>query len=103
MRVNELSRAVITVRPIDRNGAVFIPGTARYRLDDFKSREAIVAWTSLTPSVEMTITIPAASNTIKNSSNAREKKVLTVETDEDTTSAHVEEYSYWVKNLGFVS
>ena len=102
MRVNELSRAVITVRPIDRNGAVFIPGTARYRLDDFTSREAIVAWTSLTPATEMTITIPAASNTILRSSNAREKKILTVETDAGTTSAHVEEYAYWVKNLGFV-
>ena len=103
MRVNELSTAVITVRPIDRNGVVFIPGAARYRLDDFKSREAIIAWTSLTPAVEMTITIPAASNTILRSGNAREKKILTVETDAATTSAHVEEYSYWVKNLGFVS
>ena len=103
MRVNELSRAVITVRPIDRNGVVFIPGAARYRLDDFKSREAIIAWTALTPATEMTITIPAASNTIRNTNNKREKKILTVETDAATTSAHVEEYSYWVKNMEFVS
>lgn len=103
MRVNELSRAIITVRPLDRNSAAFTPGTARYRLDDFKSREAIIAWTSLTPAKSMTITIPAASNNIRNTSLAREKKVLTVETDEGTSSAHVEEYFYWVKNLEFVS
>ena len=52
---------------------------------------------------EMLITIPSTSNTIKNTSNAREKKVLTVETDEETSSANTEEEFYWVKNLGFVS
>ena len=102
MRINEGQVSFHTVRPVDRNGVRFIPGTARYRLDDFTSREAIIAWTSLTPATEMLITIPATSNTILRSGNAREKKVLTVETDEGTSSANTEEEFYWVKNLGFV-
>ena len=103
MIVNELSQATVTARPIDRNGAAFLPTTARYRLDALKTKTAIIAWTTLTAAKEMTITIPATSNTIENTSNNREKKILTVETDFGTSTAQTEEYQYWVKNLHFIS
>ena len=100
---NELSEVTITVRAIDRNGAVFSPDNARYRLDDLDSKTAIIAWTTLTPSTSMTITIPAASNAMQNANNAEEVKVLTVETNHGKTTAHPEEYKYKLKNLAFVS
>ena len=100
---NELQEVTITVRAVDRNGAVFTPTNARYRLDDLDSKEAIIAWTSLTPSAEMTITIPAASNPMQNANNALETKVVTVETNAGLTTAHPEEYRYKLKNLAFIS
>jgi len=103
MIVNELSQATITARPVDSNGVAFLPTTARYRLDALETRTAIIAWTSLTAAKAMTITIPAASNKIENTSNDREMKVLTVETDFGASTAQVEEYQYWVKNMQFVS
>ena len=104
MKVNENRQAFITVRPVDRNGVLYTPTTARYRLDDHKTKQAIIAWTSIvTMSTSMLITIPATSNTILNDSNAREKKVVTVETDFGTATANTEDYEYWLQNLRFVS
>ena len=103
MIVNEGSEAVFTARPINTSGALFTPTNARYRLDDSSSKAALIAWTVLTPSTAMTITIPATSNAIIKTSCKREKKVLTVETDYGTSSAHNQDFSYWVKNLQFVS
>ena len=103
MMINEKSPAFVTARPTDRNGVVFLPTTARYRMDALKTKTSFVAWTTLTAAKEMLITIPSASNTIENTSNARERKVVTVETDAGTSTAQTEEYQYWVKNLNFIS
>ena len=100
---NELSEVTVTARPVDRDGVVFIPTNARYRVDDLKSRKELVAWTSLTAATSMTITIPASVNEIINSSKKFEVKVVTVETNHGLSSAHPEEYQYRVKNLEFVS
>ena len=104
MRVNENRQAFITVRPVDRNNVLATPTTARYRLDDYKTKQEIIAWTTIaSPSSEMLITIPATSNTIINNSNAREKKVVTVETNFGTATANTEDFEYWLRNLRFVS
>ena len=100
---NELSEVTITARAVDKDGVLFTPTNARYRLDDLTSRNAIIAWTSITASTSMTITIPAASNAMVDSTKKTEVKVLTVETNFGLTSAHPEEYKYRVKNLEFVS
>ena len=92
------------MRAVDRNGVVQTPETARYRVDDYSTKQAIVAWTSiLLPEESMIITIPATSNTIINNGNAREKKVVTVETEFGTATATTEVYEYWLKNLRFIS
>ncbi len=103
MIVNEGSQATITARPIDKDGVLFLPTTARYRLDALKTQTGTSGWTSLTAAKEMTITIPATSNLIENTRNKREKKVVTVETDFGTSTAQTEQYEYWVRNLSFIS
>ena len=100
---NELSQVTVTSRPRDRNGALFVPTNARYLVDDLKSRNALVAWTSLVASKVMTITIPASVNAIIDSTLKFETKVVTVEVDHGLSTAHPDEYLYRVKNLHFVS
>ena len=100
---NELSEVTVTARAVDKNGVLFIPTNARYRVDDLVSKNALVAWTSLTPAATMTITIPATVNAIIDSTKTHEEKVVTVETDAALTTAHTEDYHYRVKNLEFVS
>ena len=112
MRVNEGKQSFVTARAVDRNGVVIIPTTARFRLDDYKTKQAIIAWTVIElpdlnqdPTADptlMLITIPATSNTIINNNNAREKKVVTVETDFGTATANTEDFEYWVRNLRFI-
>jgi hypothetical protein len=101
MNVNESSQATITARPVDKDGCLFIPITARYRLDDLDSKTELIDWTTLTPATEMTITIPGSSNDIIAVSKKRERKVLTVELDTGLSTAHFEEHIYFVKSLHF--
>jgi len=98
---NEDSTATFVVRPIDKDNAQFTPTTARYRLDDFQTREELIAWTALVASTEMTITIPASAHVIQRLSRKRERKVLSVQLDNGLTSEANEEHIYWVKNLHF--
>jgi hypothetical protein len=100
--VNELSKAIFTARPLDVNGAEFVPVTARYRLDDKVSTTEIIAWTALTPALAMEIAVPATDHAMIDVNTAFEDKVLTVETDDGTANAHVEEFEYQVRNLQFV-
>ena len=99
----ESSEVIVTVRPVNTSGALFTPTNARYRVDDLKSRNALVALTTLTASTSMEITIPESVNDIIDSTLAFETKVVTIEIDHGTTSAHRDEYLYRVKNLHFVS
>ena len=99
---NELSVVEVTVKPLDNAGNATTPTTVRYRIDDCLTKNELVAWTSLTPSTEMTIAIPASVNAIINSNRATpEVKVITVEIDKDLTTQHFEEYTYKVKDLNF--
>lgn len=104
MIVNELSQGKFTIRPYDDDGDAYTPTNARYRVDDKNSGASVIAWTAIaTPSTAMEIIIPPASNTIIDTDVIEEIKVLTVETDYGTESAHVEEQEYAVRNLQFVS
>ncbi len=99
---NEEVRVVVTVEPIDIDGLPYTPITARYRVDDGRSEEEMVPFTTLTPSTSMEITIPGPVNTIVNDRNKVESKVVTVNTDDGLATQHNEEYLYGIKNLRFV-
>lgn len=99
---NELSAVVVTVEPLDGTGAAYLPTTARYRLDDCNTKQALVGWTTLTPATEMQISIPGSANDIKDTTlNKPEQKILTVNTDLDLATQQYSEYFYGVKNLSF--
>ena len=100
---NEGQEVIVTTRPVNTSDALFVPTNARYRVDDLKSRNALVAWTALSAGTAMTITIPASVNAIIDSTVAFETKVVTVEVDHGLSTAHPDEYLYRVKNLHFVS
>lgn len=101
--VNEGSAAYVTIVPRNRTGAVFTPGTLRYRLDDLASGASIIDWTSATPSTSVEITIPASANAIINSALSEETKVFTFEFDAGTSTAYTDETCYDVENLSFIS
>lgn len=98
---NELSQVTFTVRPVDKDGDLFTPTTAKYRVDDLDSKAELVAWTTLTPSTEMTVTVPGSAHDIKQTSRRRERKVLTVKLDDGLSSEHNEQQIYWIRNLHF--
>lgn len=100
---NELSQVIVTVTPKDTSGNAYTPSNARYRVDDCKSEDNLVSWTTIsTPSTSMEITIPGSVNTIKDDRCKAETKVLTVNTDQDLDTQHYDQYEYRVKNLAFV-
>lgn len=99
---NELSQVVVIVRPLDAQGNPTLPTTAAYRIDDCLSGKVLVDWTTLAPSIDMTITIPGSVNAIVNNALQQpEVKTVTVRIDEDLATQHYGQYTYRVKNLGF--
>ncbi len=101
-RINEQSAYTVTVVPLSTTNAPYTPTNARYRVDDLNTRTNHVAWTTVTPSTRMTITVPATANTVENRSFAEETKVLTIQTDYGTANQVSDEREYIVKNLEFV-
>lgn len=100
---NELSQVIVTVTPKDTDGNAYTPVNARYRVDDCKSEDTMIGWTTIdTPSSSMEITIPGSVNTIKDDRCKAETKVLTVNTDQDLDTQFYGDYEYRVKNLRFV-
>ena len=100
---NELSEVSITARPFDANNDPYTPSTARYRVDDCRTRKELVGWTTIvTPSTAMIITIPGSANAIIDERRRTpEKKILTVNTDNGLSTQHFAEYTYGVIDLKF--
>lgn len=103
INVNERSVLTFTIVPLDEQGQEFVPVTARYRVDDVLTSTELIAWTSVgTPSVLMTIEIPAPTHDMIDMNLAFEKKVFTFSTDFGTDQEHNEQSEYQVRNLSFV-
>lgn len=99
---NELSQVIVTVQPLDANGKATLPTTAEYRIDDCRTEKQLVNWTSLTPGISMTITIPGTVNAIINTDRATpEVKTVTVRIDNGLDTQHFAQYTYRVKDLNF--
>lgn len=99
---NELSEVIVTAIALTASGVAFTPTTARYRVDDCRSSKQLVAWTALTPSTAMQITIPPTANAIVNNAlNTPEVKTVTVEVDKDLATQFFGAYNYRIRNLNF--
>lgn len=102
--IYESSRKTFFVFFKDDNGNLFVPTTARYRLDAADGTE-LIAWTPISPLTgRVTISIPATANRILSTANRREIKVFTVQSDQGTDNQLSKEERYQVTNLsGFTS
>ncbi len=100
---NEESQVIVTAEIFDTDKNPHTPTTARYRLDDCRSEEEMIDWTTVTPSSVIEITVPGSINTIVNDRNKAEQKVLTLNTDQGLSTQNNFEYLYGIKNLRFVN
>jgi hypothetical protein len=102
MRVHpELSAVTVQAEPKDTLKQAYVPTTARYRVDDCRTKQQLVNWTSLTPSTSMEIDIPGTVNAIIGDRRTPEIKIVTVNTDKDLSTENFAEYSYGVRDLKF--
>jgi len=99
---NELSEVTVTAFPKTPDGVAYIPVSASYRVHDCRSREELVASTTLTPAKEMQIIIPGSANKIVVSTARSEEKAVTVLTDSGLSTQQFSQYLYRIKNLKFV-
>ena len=68
--------------------AASAPATnVQYRVDNISTETQLVDWTSVTPAVSVTISIPSAYNKMQRDSNTWEKMQLTVASDRGQTVA----------------
>jgi len=91
------------IRFVDKDGRPFVPGTARYKVDDYTTEAALLDWTDIPPTAKIDVSIPASANRILDDYNETERRVLTVQSDQGTEGQLAQEAHYKVTNLeGFV-
>jgi hypothetical protein len=99
LTVQEKSRAGFAFIFEDEELQAFIPTTVRYRLHDPDSNRELIAWTSVEPSAEILVVIPATANDIEDANLAFERRILTVQSDYDTDDQLSQEREYRIQNL----
>lgn len=97
--LNEQSTGYLTVSFYDKTGALAVPASASYRIDDKATGTAIRALTSLTPASSIEITLTKADNTILNDTKPSEERRVTVISVYSATDQVTDEYIYTVVNL----
>lgn len=77
-QINEGSLLKIKVRPLDADLAAATPSSVRYRIDGING-QAIVGWTSVSPSTLMEILVTAAQNTLSSTCYSRDHRQVLIE------------------------
>jgi hypothetical protein len=95
-KVQEESSFTATVYFRDVDTAT-VPTTARYRIDDRTTGDAIRAWTDLTPAASIEISITPDDNKIVSSSRRSERRQITVETNTGLDT-QTRERAFWTVN-----
>jgi hypothetical protein len=76
-----------------------VPTTARYRIDDRTTGDAIRAWTDLTPAASIDISITPSDNAMVSGLTRDERRQITVETNTGLDT-QTRERAYWtVKSI----
>jgi len=81
--LNEGSRCFVKAKFYDKNEAPQIASSLQYRVDCETTQTAILDWTTLTPAAVVEVQIDATLNTIINSNNVVERKVVTFKANAD--------------------
>lgn len=79
--------------------AAAVPTNAYWMLEDQLSGCEIQAWTSLTPASEISFSVPATLNLMRNETRQYERKVLSVASDYGLSTQLVHSHVYDVKNI----
>ena len=75
------------------------PTTLRYRIDCLTTKTQVKDWTTLTPGLNVDISVSPDDNDIQNSNNRRERKQMVVQTNYGTSTQGVETKEWDVLNL----
>ena len=103
-RVNEKSTAYLTVTFRDKAGAAQAPASAKYRIDDLISGQAVREETEIaSPGSTLELTLTVADNTLLNAQAAIEQRRVTVVGEYGAGDAVTAEYIYEVVNLAGVT
>ena len=102
-------RAALTLRVYFRDSAAFAnaaPTNVYYRLDDDGSGVTLADWTVKTPPVLPTnyvdITLTPEQNRVINETRQLERKTISVMADRGLATQQVADYTYGVRNLGWL-
>lgn len=68
----------------DDANAADTPATVEYRIDCLSTNKNILAWTSVTPGENVSITVKPSENAIQNEGHRKERKQITVAADRNT-------------------
>lgn len=99
--INETSLLPVRWTVYDADGGVVVPSTVRYRVDCLTTGIEMVAWTTVTPSYQVNVVIPATVNTIRNNANATERKRITFQADAGLSTQLSDYAEYEVTNNRF--
>jgi len=102
LSITEQSTGYLTVSFYDKTGALAVPSSATYRIDDKDTGQAVRASTALTPASAIEITLTKADNTILNDAGRNEERRVTVISVYSATDQVTDEYIYKVINLAKV-
>jgi hypothetical protein len=98
--VNEREYFKLRWTVLDENAVASTPRSMRYRIDCQTTGKVLVDWTNVSISSTVTLAVPSSVNAIQSSSNPRETKVITVDTNYDDDDRVPAEYAWDVRNLG---
>ena len=93
--LNEGSRCFVKAKFFDKLGNPQIPSSLSYRIDCETTGQTILDWTAATPDSVVEITVDATANSIINSRNPVERKVLTFQANADPPEAAFTEQQEW--------
>lgn len=97
--VTEQSTSYVTVNFLDKTGALAVPVSATYRVDDVATDTEVRTWAALTAASSIEITLTKADNTILNTAGRNEERRVTVIAVYSATDQVTDEYKYVITNL----
>lgn len=100
--VNEETTSYLEVDFHDKSGELQAPATVSYRIDCLTTGEPVKGDTSITAAGSVEIEIEANENAIRDPSNAREWKRVTVTATFGPNDRINDQFNYWVRNLSAI-
>ena len=99
--VNEKQSGRLTVSHYDTAGALTVPSTIRYRIDDPDARQQVRDWTTVTPASSYTIILTRTDNTMIDATKGKERRKVTVEAVYSSDEADPSDCVYEISKLQF--